>query len=189
LEPVKSDGTAHPDAVELRVELPEPELRTRPELRGWVWTWMFGVAGQGNRTLNPQPNELPEVEAYLFAIALRQLFRSVQAAIAHATRNGDRRRSKALRAARDAFDKSVPHAVSVRDVLVHFDEYERGEGNIQKARKKAKKRPPSLNVFTKNDGTTVWLYVLDDDDHRLDVRSALDAADRLAESVLEILSD
>jgi hypothetical protein len=44
------DGTARPDAVELRVELPEAELRSRPELRGWVWTWMFGVAGQGNRT-------------------------------------------------------------------------------------------------------------------------------------------
>jgi hypothetical protein len=72
----------------------------------------------------------------------------------------------------------VPHAVGARDVLVHFDEYERGKGKLQKSRK----NPPILNVYTKNDGTTFWLYVLGDD-YRLDV------ARQLAGSVLEVLSD
>ena len=96
---------------------------------------------------------------------------------------------EAVRAASKAFDKAGPHAVSVRNVLMHFDEYERGEGNLQKAQKKAGKRPSKLDVFSKNDGTTFWLYVLDDEDHRLDVRNALDAAQQQTENVLEILSD
>jgi hypothetical protein len=183
-EAQRIDATARPETIAVRVEVPEPEIRSRRELAGWIWTWMFGVGMQAERTLNPQPNELPEVEAYLFAMALRQLFRSVEAAITQAEASGDKRRSKELKEARDAFDKAVPHAVSVRDVLVHFDEYERGEGKLQRGRK----NPPILNTITKNDGTTFWLYVLDDDDHRLDVRNALDAAHQLADSVLQILT-
>jgi hypothetical protein len=145
---------------------------------------MYGVVKEADRTLNPKADELPEAEAYLFAIALRQLFRGVEWAIVHADTNRDGQLSKALRKALDVFDDTVPHAVGVRDVLVHYDEYERGKGNLQGGRE----HPPQLNVFTRNDGTTFWLYVLDDDDHRLDVRTALDAAQQLAESVLGALS-
>jgi hypothetical protein len=159
------------------------EAEARAVIRGWVWLWICGVTMEGDRTLNPRPDELPQAEAYLLAMALRQLFRDVEWAIIHADTNSNGRRSKALRAALDAFDKAIPHAVDVRDVLVHFDEYERGTGNFQEDWK----RPPNVNVYTKNDGATFWLYVLDDDDHRLDVRTALDAARQLAEGVLDIL--
>ena len=178
-----SCGAASRRRITCRPVLGEAEARA--VIRAWVWQWMYGVAMEGKRTLDPRPDELPDAEASLFAIALRQLFRSVEWAIVHADTNSDGRRSKALRAASDAFDASVPHAVGVRDVLVHFDEYERGKGRLQEGRK----NPPRLNVFTKDDGGTLWLYVLDDDDHRLDVRTALEAARDLAESVLETLSD
>jgi hypothetical protein len=72
----------------------------------------------------------------------------------------------------------VPHAVGARDVLVHFDSTSGARGKLQKGRK----YPPILNVYTKNDGTTFWLYVLGDD-YRLDV------ARQPAGSVLEVLSD
>jgi hypothetical protein len=66
---VERDAAARPDAVTVGITVPEPDARA--ELRGWVWLWMYRVAMQGNRTLNPRPDELPQAEAVLFAIALR----------------------------------------------------------------------------------------------------------------------
>jgi len=46
------------------------EAETRAEIRGWIWMWMFAVGIQGKRALEPEDYEHPEVDAYLFAIAL-----------------------------------------------------------------------------------------------------------------------
>ena len=163
------------------------EAEARAEIRGWVWMWMFGVGIQGKRALEPESHEHPQVDAYLFAIALRQLLRDVEWAIKHADEHGDEARAKEMLRALAAFDEAVPSAVDVRDVLVHFDEYERGTGRLQKRREKVGKRAPQLNIFTESDETTYWLHLLDNG-HRLDVNVALDAAHELAKRVLDALS-
>lgn len=72
----------------------------------------------------------------------------------------------------------MPNADHLRDVVVHFDAYERGEGRNQAA-----KGPTGFDPYYWYPGATV---VLNLGDHELDVSAAFDAADELFNVLLRV---
>jgi hypothetical protein len=70
-----------------------------------------------------------EADAYLLAIALRNLVRGVTLAKRHRHPSVQ----KAMREALARFDAGVPNSKNIRDVLEHFDRYAAGTGDLQAA--------------------------------------------------------
>lgn len=73
-------------------------------------------AGDGNRD---------RADAAFFAIAIRNVVRAADLARDY--------EPASVPQALGAFDSAVPGAVKVRDVLEHFDDYERGKGRLQES--------------------------------------------------------
>jgi hypothetical protein len=131
-------------------------------LRSWLIEWFGAVEQQAMRTLFDQEFNPIRIkrEGYLLVVAVRQVLRAVEAAQKHANKYRDSDRSKALGAALRKFDSSVPQAVDVRDVLVHFDRYQQGTGKLQDADTKAKRGPQRLNIYCSRTGEEVWLHLM-----------------------------
>ena len=151
----------------------------RARIRGHLATWMFAVEAQGKRVLEPEPQELQEANAYLFIVALRQLLRCIDWAITNADTHGDGSRSKALRAAFANFDAAVPNAKDVRDIIEHFDDYERGRGDLQK------KGEPALILMYEDDGSSFQLTLMRG--YTINVTKAAVAAEALANRCMDEL--
>lgn len=92
------------------------------------------------------------------------------------------------REARDRFDKDVPHAVAVRDVLVHIDDYMLGSGKLQQDERDGTParlgRFVAMGFYVKGEGT--YRLVLAEG-LELDVTIARDAAALLSETLMEEL--
>jgi hypothetical protein len=134
------------------------------------------------------------------------VLRTVEWAKVHADSHKDGERSKKIgRAIRD-FEAVVPDAKHVRDILVHFDDYERGRGGLQQesletakgARARAAARQdehgwpplpdiqvPRLNMYYERTDTTYRLHLFGP--HVIDVALAVDAAHQLVQDVLDAL--
>ena len=95
------------------------------------------------------------------------------------------RHSREVKAALAAFTVAVPDVVTVRDVLTHFDEYDRGHGDLQK---QPKNTPPPLRkdvpIWYENDGDTIVLHV---DRYEFDSTAAWRACEALATTCLSAL--
>jgi hypothetical protein len=105
------------------------------------------------------------IDAYLCVIALSQVMR---AALEMKRATGD----ALLRDACDQFQSDLPDAKDLRDVLTHFDKYERGTGDLQVA-----KIMGPLNIFTESGEGRFWLRI----NHlKIELGSASEAADDLA---------
>ena len=102
-----------------------------------VLEWRHAVDVQAIRVLTPGATAsgfsgpvTKQADAYLFVIALRNLIRGVR--LVRATVDVDRR--SIVDAGLAAFDAEITNAVSLRDVLEHFDEYLQGQGRLQRPR-------------------------------------------------------
>lgn len=83
-----------------------------------------GRLGMGRATEDDRAASEPD--ALLFVLALAQLLR--------ATSFVSRETGwKEIKEALERFDQEVPHGKAIRDVLTHFDDYERGRGKMQKS--------------------------------------------------------
>jgi hypothetical protein len=105
------------------------------------------------------------IDAYLCVIALSQVMR---AALEMKRATGD----ALLRDACDRFQSDLPDAKDLRDVLTHFDRYERGTGDLQ-----VSKIMGPLNIFTESGEGRFWLRI----NHlKIELGSASQSADDLA---------
>ena len=121
------------------------------------------------------------VDAYLFVLALRNLIRA-----ASWTRDSLESAGQAeARAALDRFDLAVPHAVSARDVLEHFDKYLAGVGNLQKEAKSTVPADVWHEIGVQSH--VVYIAVTPDMVVSLDVRIATEAAVDLGHSIRQVV--
>jgi hypothetical protein len=120
-----------------------------------------------------------EIDAALFAMSLRSLLRAVYAV-------RDLISSEEIGEAISRFDANVPNAIDIRDVLVHFDDYELGKGRIQN---EARKRNCVVPYFWTWYQRTADNYVLRlGDSFQLDIEAATERALELAEATERALS-
>jgi hypothetical protein len=166
---------------------PDSEGAVRAMLAGWLYTWFAAAERQAMRTLHPQHRSDYQVEGYLFILAVRQVLRAVEAARSHADQHRDGKRSAKLTKALATFDTTVDAARMVRDVLTHFDKYQRGKGDLQLTDKRAGRDPRRLNVYYENTGSTIRLHLMPN--VVMDVGTTLDAAGELVEEVSSALAD
>ena len=129
---------------------------------------------EADRVLSVEPG--PEagvelkVDAALFAIALRGVIRAAKELCRpHAP--------AAVDAAVAKFEKRVPDAVHARNIVEHFDEYERGVGRLQKGGDVGQ----VMEWFVR-DGVTYQLHI--SGKYVLDVREAAEEADELTDDVV-----
>lgn len=153
----------------------------------WAAAWSSAVDGQAARVL-PVGLETAayQTDVYLFILAVREVLRCAEWAKDHVDGQRDGDRSRNLNSAVAAFDAAVPGATDVRDILTHFDEYERGKGTLQK--KGLARSAPGLvaNQLFERDGETTKLHLLG---YTVDVATARDAASTLAGAVITALAD
>jgi hypothetical protein len=82
-----------------------------------------------------------------------------------------------LRDACDRFQSDLPDAKDLRDVLTHFDKYERGTGSLQ-----IHGGMGPLNIFTESGEDRFWLRI----NHlRIELGSASQGADDLAYEAID----
>ena len=120
-----------------------------------------------------------QVDSYLCVIALSQVFR---AALEMERITGD----ALLRDACERFQSDLPDSKDLRNVLIHFNEYEKGEGILQKNGTMG-----ALDIFTESGDDRHWLRInhmkieLGSASRNADnlVCAALDAADRHAQRI------
>ncbi len=151
----------------------------RARIRGHLWTWMFATGAQAKRVQEMRDDDEPEADAWLFALAVRQVLRCVEWAIKHADASRDGSRSTALRGALRVFDSAVPNAIAVRDILSHFDEYDEGNGKLQRDGR------PELLMMYSLDGVSFDLILMEG--YSITVATAFEAAAKLAEQCFAIL--
>ncbi len=143
------------------------------ELAGHAWVWRRAVALQAERIQSAPTVADRFVDGYLLVIAVRQVYAS-----ALAMNKGVLGTDRILRSAIEDFLIDHPAAKHVRDILIHFDEYEIGNGSLQKEGKMGR-----LDIrLERNDATTIWLVLADG--VRIELSSAADAALQLADQVL-----
>src|SRR5437867_2079873 len=92
-------------------------------VRSYLHMWLSAVELQRDRLLNPTGSELG-IDSAFFALALRNLYRAAEAAKRVS-------RSSQVFDALVAFDRTMPFAKDLRDVLEHFDYYSLGIGDLQ----------------------------------------------------------
>ena len=86
----------------------------------------------------------------------------------------------------ERFQSDLPDTKDLRDVLIHFDEYEKGKGNLQQYGTMG-----ALNIFTESGDDRHWLRInhmkieLGSASRNADdlVYAALDAADRYSQRI------
>lgn len=145
--------------------------------------WQHAVNLQCLRLLNegtgmPEGPTSREVDAYLFAIALRNLLRAVD--LVRSLVPGKEQSN--VDSAIAAFNHAIPNAVNVRHVLEHFDAYAVGKGNLQKT---VSPGVPAA-IWHERDGSThvLWVGIRGRPPFRLDVRQAATAAAHLASEAI-----
>jgi hypothetical protein len=139
--------------------------------------WGHAVQVQGMRVLSDAvwPLSGPvtkQGDAYLFAIALRDVLRAAE----FVKRCADKADRPAIRAAIASFKKRLPHATDLRDILEHLDEYSAGNGKLRRDRKHAY----PITLWYEHTADNYALNVgLDGRVFRIDVREATEATQRL----------
>jgi hypothetical protein len=147
-----------------------------------VGTWADAVAIEAALALESANNlqmnmARVKVHGFMLGLALRNLLRSVDWAIAGADAAKDGDRSKALRAALETFNGEVPDVVRFRDVVNYLDDYLRGSGRHKDVR--------VVNPYLERSSLdVVRLHVADG--LELDVGRAAQAAAVLATAVVDI---
>lgn len=153
---------------------------------GDIWKWTAAVDQQVKRIFDPDADALSrERDAYFFAMALRQLLRAVEMAARFPTAK------EAVKSALDTFDAAIPNAREARNILEHFDEYERGTGSLQRPKGHTSDRPlwDALSFYSRgvnDDGTSSYKLHLGGG-YEVDVASGHAAAGVLANAVLDEL--
>lgn len=125
---------------------------------------------QGERLLVSESGVDRQIDAYLCVIALSQLMR---VAIAMKRATGD----TSLREVCKRFQSDLPDAKNLRDILSHFNEYQRGAGKLKKARKMGE-----LQVFMESGDGRFWLRV---NDLKIELGSAVAGAQDLANAAMD----
>ena len=144
---------------------------------------------QAIRTLEQSFSVDREMDAVLFAVALRNVLRAADFA-RQVTRNPK------IATAVQAFSSRVPDAVSIRDQLEHFDAYELGRGNLQASSQTQRAaRTPSkdgivspstpYDFATARPGSDVTILL---GDYSLDVLTGALAAQRLVDELAPLLA-
>jgi hypothetical protein len=111
-------------------------LRIPSELSGHLFAWSYAAQRQVERIGEGDNGIDRMVDAYLFAFAIRQIIRGAEAMLKATCLHDipeEEGRDPRLAKALDGFLASTPSAAKVRDVLTHFDDYERGEGRLQES--------------------------------------------------------
>ena len=144
--------------------------------------WLYAVETQLERARAADRDEALHWEIHCFADALRNLLRSVQ----------EFRDAPGVRSALVEFDRSIPDARAIRDILEHWDEYINTEGRRQKDGQLPpdaftviyNSRKPSVAFATKTeytaDGETAHITI--NGLIELDLVAATQAARRLVEA-------
>jgi len=143
------------DDVGLMGELPRnyaPAMKENPNrsaslLRGGLESWRRAVHLQRERVLAGESGADRHIDTYFCVIALSQV---VEAARAMERVTHDTQLQKALK----RFQNDAPHAKDLRDILSHFGAYQRGVGNLQKAKKIGE-----LLIFTESGDDRQWLRI------------------------------
>lgn len=139
--------------------------------------WERGAELSYDRVVAQRDDEVASaVDARFLALAIRNVLRAAVWARNHSEGEAMAAIGKAI----SEFDSAVPRAREVRDIIEHFDEYERGRGDLQK--NGSMKSPLEYTARFEEE----YLLALADT-HKLDARSAKEATVRLAEAVLGIL--
>lgn len=147
-------------------------------MRGWVQRWATTVERQYHRAREHQHYG----DLDLFALALRNLLRAVEEA-------NKETGSAVLAKGLAEFNRKIPNAKDVRDILEHFDDYERGLGFLTGRVRPEFVAKTSL-IATNPDGTQVRHLpnmILALGEYQLAITPAYEAAMALAEKALEEL--
>jgi hypothetical protein len=96
-------------------------------LAGHAYVWGQAVGIEAERILSAATGTERHIDCYLLVLAIRQVLRSADAM--DKAIGGD----EELKQAQIRFLAEHPHAQTMRDVLSHFDEYEAGNGRLQKS--------------------------------------------------------
>ena len=124
--------------------------------------WGHAVDLQGRRANDGKVATMDaQVDCYLFLVAVRQLVRAVEFCRPHAMSEIDKALSE--------FKREVPGWLVLRDVVEHFDEYERGIGKHQTSGK----LPTELSEWFEHDGQSISVQM---HPHSLRVADAMGAA-------------
>ena len=157
---------------------------------GELLIWGHAVEIQAARVLTnaPWPTTGPatqQADAYLYALALRNLIRAVD--FVRNQTAGDQ--MKAIDTAIAAFDAQIPDAENVRHVLEHFDEYKVGKGDLQR-KPPGRKGFPSV-TWHERDGSThvLWVAITGRQPYRLDIAAAQAAVHDLVGRIQVALSE
>ncbi|MFF4577261.1 hypothetical protein ACFY15_02455 [Streptomyces sp. NPDC001373] len=169
---------------------------------GHLMRWLTAVELQAERVCAPPPFANPvgdtppasgaglaqEADALLFASALRDFLRAAD--LIKWTVDGTVATSPVDKALH-SFELAVPNLKDIRDVLEHFDAYEKGQGDFQKAAVKGGQDVwTSRMLVDPRDGSPL-LFLMPGDGQKwtLDVRTSTVAAQVLYASIQKALLD
>lgn len=142
--------------------------------------WLHALGLQHQRaTSEPAEPWDAAVDASLFAVALRNVIRAVEACRRWSPHD--------IGSALADFDSKVPRAVDVRDIIEHFDDYDRGAGKLQKRQVKEGRAPFTVGKWVEE--TPGHLQYRIAVGLTLDVTPAFEAGSALAGAALDALTD
>jgi hypothetical protein len=159
----------------------EPEAVTRH-----VAVWMLALEIQNDR-IELEVTDLSaglrrEIDQRFFVVALRNLIRAAKQDQIRASAEIRARISKGL----VEFDRAVPGVKDFRDVLEHFDDYEKGKGFLQAEGN----TDPTITWFHEANGVhTIHIERAGLAETSITVQVALEAARRLVAEIPERLVD
>jgi hypothetical protein len=132
--------------------------------------WADAVERQAERVRTATGDQFDVFPDFiLYAFALRCLYRSADAISKEA--------DGALEQELATFERAVPRFKDVRDVLEHFDDYDRGVGKLQRPGD-----PIQIDAHPVVDGSTLYLRGV-----RLELYSSLDAARALSHAACTVV--
>lgn len=145
----------------------------RATIAGKIGFWALAADIQRDRVLDRSAGAFTnQLDATLLALAIRNVVRAAEWARGVVPARAE--------AALSAFDVRVPNATDVRDLLEHFDEYERGKGKLQKSG-----AVRNYNIFYSRNEDEYLLHLADGIE--LDVQSSVHAVHELADAIQEAL--
>lgn len=147
-----------------------------------AYLWGRAVSRLADRIDKSTNHVDDQVDAMLLAVAYRNVYRAAEMARKHVSADARSSLDRAIASA----DKSVGNASSVRDMLEHFDDYERGTGNRQQPTVHARERQPNEALarqhsifFERGTGG----YILNVGGAQLEVRMVQEATRGLIEAI------
>jgi hypothetical protein len=146
------------------------------KLRGRIAFLGLALGHLESRVVHEQFPQYREVDTICLALILRQLLRTIEAL-------NRRVQSQEVDAAVAEFYSKLPNEKLFRDVLEHFDEYQIGEGRLQKDQAKLGKRVDEYWIWYESDGMSYTLRL--GSELRLDVTATGEAAYALSTAVRE----